>query len=192
MAALVFIMTPGVGFFYGGLVRSKHALSTVFLSLISMAVVTLQWFIWGFSLSFSESGSPFIGNMEFAGLRNVGAAALTLTAPAVPGIAFMLYQLMFAAITPALMFGSVAERLRIIPASLFVFVWATLVYNPVAYWTWSARGWLKNLSCLPSTRLGSTPCGQGVYDFAGGGPGMSYPTQFTWRLGSLHLHSVWQ
>ncbi|KAJ3199442.1 hypothetical protein HK099_003173, partial [Clydaea vesicula] len=100
----------------------------------------------------------------------VNANAFALTAGAVPGIAFCLYQLQFAAITPSIIFGSVAERMRILPSMVFIFVWSTLVYNFVANWTWNNHGWLRNLSCLDTTGLDKVACGLGALDFAGGGP----------------------
>jgi ammonium transporter, Amt family len=106
---------------------------------------------------------------NIAGLRNIGYDALAPTAPAVSAITFMLFQMQFATITAGLIFGSAAERIRLGPAILFIFIWTTIVYDPVAYWTWAYRGWLKNLSCL-STIKTDTPCGIGALDFAGGGP----------------------
>lgn len=170
-AALVFIMTPGLGFFYSGLSAPKNALTLIMLSMLSMAIVTFQWFIFGFSLSFSETGSPFIGNSDFFGMKNLGASALPGTAPAIPGIAFSLYQLMFATVTPAIIFGSVSERVRILPNLIFLFCWTTLVYDPVAYWSWANRGWIRNMSCISSLYVeGGAPCQLGSLDFAGGGP----------------------
>lgn len=114
--------------------------------ILCSAIVTIQWMLFGFSLSFSETSyNSFIGNFQFAGFANVGMDALAMTAPAIPSIALALYQLQFAAITPALIFGSVAERFRILPALIFVFLWSTFVYDPIAYWTFSARGNYKLL-----------------------------------------------
>jgi len=135
-----------------------------------MAVVTMQWVLFGFSLTFSENGSPFIGTFEYGALAKIGSSALPLTAPAVPGVVFVLYQLMFAAITPSIIFGSIAERIKLMPSLIFIFIWSSLVYDFTAYWTWGARGWLRNLACLNSLGLESTPCFSGAIDFAGGGP----------------------
>ncbi|KAJ3414625.1 hypothetical protein HDV05_006266 [Chytridiales sp. JEL 0842] len=173
-AALVFIMTPGLGFFYSGMSRSKNALSMIMLCMAASCVVTIQWVLFGFSLSFSEwdpngTGSSFIGNFKMAGLTGVGFDNLLKTSPAVSAVAFCLYQLQFANITAALIFGSVAERVRIIPSMVFVFIWTTVVYNPLAYWTWSWRGWVRNLNCVADA-TGPTPCLVGGLDFAGGGP----------------------
>ncbi|RKO86703.1 ammonium transporter AmtB-like domain-containing protein, partial [Blyttiomyces helicus] len=144
-AALVFIMTPGLGLFYSGMSGAKNALSLIMVCMLAFAVVTVQWVLFGFSLAFSESGGAFIGDFAHGGLKDVGSQAMMLTAPQVPSVAYSMYQLMFATITPALIFGSVAERVRLLPAMIFVFLWATLVYDPAAYWTWSARGWIHNM-----------------------------------------------
>jgi ammonium transporter, Amt family len=169
-SALVMLMTPGVGLLYSGLSRTKNALIIVMISFLAYAVVAVQWVIFGFSFSFSETGSPFIGNFAMAGFSNVFSDALPSTTTTIPVIVFALYQLQFAAVTLAIIFGSVTERVRLIPSIVFMFFWTTLVYNPVTYWTWASRGWLKNLSCLETTALDQTPCGVGDLDFAGGGP----------------------
>jgi Amt family ammonium transporter len=155
-------MVPGLGLFYSGLSDYKNALSNIMIVMLVYCVVAIQWLMFGFSLSFSETGSPFIGNFNYAGLSRVEIDSLKLTASPVPGIAFSLYQLQFAGITVAIIFGSVAERLRVLPALVFSFFWTTLVYDFVAYWTWGARGWLKNMACLDSTSLENTPCGVGA------------------------------
>ncbi|KAJ3317757.1 hypothetical protein HDU76_001067 [Blyttiomyces sp. JEL0837] len=172
-SALVFIMTPGLGLFYSGLSRAKNALTMIMLCMVAMSVVSLQWVIWGYSLAFSEYdingwGSSFIGDLSHGGLTGVGFDALRV-APAISSITFCLYQMQFATITAALIFGSVAERVRMVPVMIFVFIWTTVVYDPIAYWTWSYRGWIRNLDCLDTTGT-SAPCGRGGLDFAGGGP----------------------
>jgi Amt family ammonium transporter len=169
-SALVMLMTPGVGLLYSGLTRTKNALTMIMISFLAYAVVSVQWVIFGFSLTFSETGSPFIGNFDFAGFKDVFGQSLGLTAVSVPSIVFALYQLQFAAVTAAIIFGAVTERVRLLPSIIFVFVWTTLVYDPVAYWTWAARGWLKSMSCLGTLALDQTPCNVGGIDFAGGGP----------------------
>lgn len=169
-AFLVFFMTVGLGLFYSGLTRPKNSLSLFMLCMSSLAIVNIQWYLFGFSLAFSETGSVFLGDTTHFVFQNVNQYALVLTAPTVPSIVFALYQLMFATITPALIFGAVAERIRLLPSAVFVFAWATVVYCPTAYWTWAARGWLRNLSCLGTAPLPGIPCQVGVYDFAGGGP----------------------
>ncbi|KAJ3296856.1 hypothetical protein HK104_001098 [Borealophlyctis nickersoniae] len=168
-AALVFLMTPGLAFFYSGMSRVKNALSLIMVCFLAISVVTIQWVLFGFSLTFSETGSAFLGNFAYGGLTGIGSSALAI-APSVPGIVLALYQMQFAVITPALIFGSVAERIRLIPAMVFIFCWTTVVYNPAAYWTWSLRGWLRNISCIFTTALDQTPCGIGSFDYAGGGP----------------------
>jgi Amt family ammonium transporter len=151
--ALVLLMIPGVGFFYSGLARRKSALSLIWLSLISIGVVGFQWFFWGYSLSFGN-GSSFIGNMQAIGFRNVlGAPSPGSTK--LPEILFAIYQGMFAAITAALAIGAAADRGRMLPCVVFIFVWTTIIYDPIACWTWNANGW--------SFKMGGL-------DFAGGTP----------------------
>ena len=152
-SVLVLLMIPGVGFFYSGLARRKSALQLLLLSMLSVAVVGFQWFFWGYSLTFSRTGNAFLGDLSQFGLMKTIAAPNG--ADTTPDILFCLFQGMFAAITPALAIGAVADRGRMLPAIVFIFVWSTVVYDPIAYWTWNANGWLFN---LPS------------YDFAGGGP----------------------
>ncbi|KAL1923736.1 uncharacterized protein VTP21DRAFT_8716 [Calcarisporiella thermophila] len=152
--AFVFAMHIGLGFFYAGLARAKHALSLMFLMLLSVAVVSLQWYLLGYSLTFSETGSRFIGDLTNAVGRGIGMKPNSL-APSIPSSMFFVFQLMFASITPALAFGSSAERMRIAPAIVFLFVWETLVYDVITSWVWGPNGWLKAL---------------GVMDFAGGTP----------------------
>jgi ammonium transporter, Amt family len=168
-SALVMFMTPGVGILYSGLSRSKNALTIIMLSFLAYAIVTIQWVIFGFSLSFSETGNRFIGDLSWAGLTTITNQALPKTALTIPAIVFAIYQLQFATVTVAIIFGGVAERVRIIPSALFAFIWTTLVYDPVAYWTWGAHGWIKNFSCLSNMDY-DAPCQIGGLDFAGGGP----------------------
>jgi Amt family ammonium transporter len=152
--ALVWIMIPGVGFFYSGLLRRKNALSMIYLSMMTVAVVSFQWFFWGFSLAFSETGSAFIGDLKYFALRGV-LEKPSIGSTRIPSIVFCVYQLMFAAITPILAIGAAAERGRLGPLIVFVFIWSTIVYDPIACWTWNANGW--------SFKLGGL-------DFAGGTP----------------------
>ena len=161
-SAFVFLMVPGLGLFYSGLSDYKNALSSIMVVMLVYCVVAIQWLMFGFSLTFSETSGPFIGNFEYAGLGSVEISPLKIAASAVPGIAFSLYQLQFAGITVAIIFGSVAGRFRILPALVFAFLWTTLVYDFVAYWTWGARGWLRNLSCLETTSPDASPCGRGA------------------------------
>lgn len=152
--ALVWIMVPGIGYFYSGLLRRKNALSMIYLSMATLGIVSFQWFFWGFSLTFSETASPFIGDLKHFGLMGVTDQP-SAGSVRVPTIVYCIYQLMFAALTPMLAAGAFAERVRLGPALVWVFVWATLVYDPIACWTWNPRGWGYKL---------------GVYDFAGGTP----------------------
>ena len=169
-AALVMIMTPAVGLLYSGLSRSKHALTIIMICFMAYAVVAIQWVLFGFSLAFSETGSSFIGDFSFAGMDKLTWQGLPLTAPAIPAVVLVLFQLQFAAVTVAIIFGSVVERVRILPSLIFMFIWTTIIYDPIAYWTWGARGWIKNMSCLSTTALSETPCQIGGLDFGGGGP----------------------
>ncbi|KAG0147686.1 hypothetical protein CROQUDRAFT_655897 [Cronartium quercuum f. sp. fusiforme G11] len=152
--ALVMLMTPGLGIFYAGLLRRKNALSLMFLSMAVYCVVAVQWFVWGYSLVYSPNPSPFIGSLSHLGFRGTGFDPAESNAR-IPQLAYAIYQMMFATITSVIMIGAAAERGRIVPALLFAFVWATIVYAPIARWTWCIRGW--------SLRLGSL-------DFGGGGP----------------------
>ncbi len=151
--ALVMLMTPGLALFYGGMVRSKNVLGTIMHSFIAIALVSLQWILLGYSLSFGPDVKGLIGNLSWAGLGNVGLMPNADYAPTVPHLAFMAYQMMFAVITPALISGAFAERIKFSSFLIFTVVWTTIVYDPVAHWVWGAGGWLKNL---------------GVLDFAGG------------------------
>ncbi|HET6414294.1 MAG TPA: ammonium transporter [Anaeromyxobacter sp.] len=154
-AGLVMLMTPGLAFFYGGLVRSKNVVHTMNLSIAVMGVAGVLWALFTYSLSFSPGGSldPIVGGLSWIGLRGVGDAPAQALAPTVPHSAFMLFQGMFAVITPALISGALVERVRLKAYLLFVALWCAVVYAPVAHWVWSPGGWLKNL---------------GVLDFAGG------------------------
>lgn len=153
-AFLVFFMTPGLSYFYSGMARSKNALSLILCCFLCMSVVTIQWVCFGFSLAFSDkSSSNFIGDFSYAGFTNVNANPIEAYSTTIPGVAFALFQMTFAILTPSLIIGSSAERVRLLPTLLFVFIWATVVYSPIAYWTWGKNGWLK---------------AWGDYDFAGG------------------------
>jgi Amt family ammonium transporter len=152
-AALVMLMTPGLAMFYGGMVRSKNVLGTIMHSFIAIALVSLQWILFGYSLSFGPDIRGIIGSLSWAGLSGVGLAPNGDYAATVPHLAFMAYQMMFAVITPALISGAFAERLKFSSYLLFILVWTTVVYDPVAHWVWGSGGWLKQM---------------GVLDFAGG------------------------
>jgi len=152
-AALVLLMTPGLGLFYGGMVRSKNVLGTIMQSFIIIALVSLEWVYIGYSMSFGPDVGGFIGNLSWFGLSGVGASPNPTYAPTIPQTVFMIYQCMFAVITPALITGAFAERMRFGSFVVFSILWSVLVYNPVCYWVWGAGGWLNAM---------------GVLDFAGG------------------------
>jgi len=149
-AGLVLLMTPGLAFFYGGLVRSKNVVHTMVLSLVCMAVVGVLWTLAGYSLAFSPGGvlNKFMGGLSWAGLRGVGAEPAPDLAATVPHLAFMLFQAMFAVITPALISGAIVERVRLKAFILFVALWSLVVYSPVAHWVWAPGGWLRELGAL--------------------------------------------
>jgi Amt family ammonium transporter len=152
--ALVLLMIPGVGFFYSGLARRKSALSLIWLSIAATGLISFQWFFWGYSLAFSHTAGKFIGDLENIGFRNV-LGAPSVGSSKIPDLLFAVYQGMFAAITVALAIGAVAERGRMLPAMVFSFIWSTIVYDPIACWTWNSSGWVFQLGGL---------------DFAGGTP----------------------
>ncbi len=149
-AGLVLLMTPGLAFFYGGLVRAKNVVHTMILSLVCMALVGVLWALVGYSLAFAPGGAldRFVGGLSWAGLRGVGAAIAPDLAPTVPHLAFMLFQAMFAVITPALISGAIVERVRVKAFVLFVALWTVVVYSPVAHWVWAPGGWLRRLGAL--------------------------------------------
>ncbi len=147
-AALVMLMTPGLALFYGGMVRGKNVLGTLMQSFIAIAVISVQWILFGYSLAFGPDIHGIIGNLDWAGLCGVGANPNPDYAPTVPHLAFMIYQAMFAVITPALITGAVAERMKFSAFLLFVVLWSTIVYDPIAHWLWGTGGWLKNMGAL--------------------------------------------
>ncbi len=147
--ALVMLMTPGLALFYGGLVRRKNVLSTLMHSIFILALVSVTWVLFGFTLAFGHDvgGWGVIGGLDFVGLRGVGKAPLSY-APTIPGTAFMAFQMMFAVITPALITGAFAERKRFKAFVLFTLLWTLLVYSPVAHWVWGQGGWLNRMGAL--------------------------------------------
>ena len=151
--ALVMLMTPGLALFYGGMVRRKNVLGTIMHSFVAIALVSVQWILFGYSLAFGPDINGIIGNLSWAGLTGVGLTPNADYAPTVPHLAFMIYQAMFAVITPALISGAFAERIKFSAYIIFTLVWTTIVYDPVAHWVWGTGGWLRQL---------------GVLDFAGG------------------------
>jgi ammonium transporter, Amt family len=152
--ALVMLMTPALAFFYGGLVRRKNLVSTLVQCIAIFAVVSLVWFFWGYSLVFGPSIDGVIGNLSLAGLNGITVNQVNATyAAGIPEILFFAFQLKFAAITPALIIGACAERIRFKSLLIFVVLWSTLIYSPIAHWLWNVNGWLHVL---------------GAWDFAGG------------------------
>jgi len=147
-AGLVMLMTPGLAFFYGGLVRRKNILSILMQCMMVLCLVTLQWILFGYSLSFGPDVKGLIGNLDWIGLSGVGGAPNADYAPTVPHTAFMIFQAMFAVITPGLILGAFAERMRFGSFCLFSLLWATVIYDPVCHWMWGSGGWLKELGAL--------------------------------------------
>ncbi|MGB5809412.1 MAG: ammonium transporter, partial [Polyangiales bacterium] len=150
--ALVLLMTPGLALFYGGMVGERNVLSTIMHSFIALGVITLQWVALGYSLAFgADTGFGFIGGLEFALLNGVGLEPTE--GSTIPHLLFMAFQMMFAIITPALISGAIAERMKFSAYLLFILLWATLVYDPICHWVWGPDGWLG---------------ARGALDFAGG------------------------
>jgi Amt family ammonium transporter len=147
-AALVLMMTPALAFFYGGMVRKKNILSTLNLSFIIMALISVQWVLFGYSLAFGADLGGIVGGLNFVGLTGVGSQPNAAYAPTIPHLAFAAFQMMFAVITPALITGAFVERVRFKTFLAFTLLWATLVYDPVAHWVWGAGGMLRQLGAL--------------------------------------------
>jgi ammonium transporter, Amt family len=148
--ALVMVMLPGLALFYGGLVRRKNVLSTIMHSFFGLALVSVVWVIIGFTLAFGPdvNGWGIIGGLDFLGFMNVGLTPNAAYAATIPFVLFASFQLMFAAITPALITGAFAERKRFGAFVLFTILWSILVYSPLAHWVWAPGGWLRNLGAL--------------------------------------------
>ncbi|MEI8011516.1 MAG: ammonium transporter [Candidatus Omnitrophota bacterium] len=151
-AGLVMLMTPALAFFYGGMVRRKNILAILMKCFACLGIILLAWAIYGYSLAFGR-GNGFIGNFQWAFLNGVGTAPEPAYAPTIPHCAFMIFQAMFAVITPAVIIGSLVERIKFSAFLVFSLLWLTLVYIPICHMVWSADGWLR---------------GMGVLDFAGG------------------------
>ena len=147
--ALVLLMTaPGLALFYGGMVRQKNALGTLMHSFIILALISIQWVLWGYTLAFGPDRGGIIGGLDWMGLRGVGQTPNADYAATIPHQVFMLFQMMFAVITPALITGAFAERKKFSTFIVFILAWATLVYDPLAHWVWGVGGWLRNLGAL--------------------------------------------
>ncbi|TLD28700.1 hypothetical protein PspLS_03781 [Pyricularia sp. CBS 133598] len=171
-SCLVLIMIPGIAFLYSGLARRKSALSLIWVVMMSFSVVIFQWYFWGYSLAFSTSTTNgFIGDLSKFGLMNT-LGKPSQGSPLIPELLYSFYQMQFCGVTAALVIGATAERGRVVPAMVFTFFWATIVYCPLAHWVWNANGWAFKY---------------GVLDYAGGGPveigsGMS-ALAYSWVLG---------
>ncbi|EAX48424.1 ammonium transporter [Thermosinus carboxydivorans Nor1] len=152
-AALVMLMTPGLALFYGGMVRTKNVLNTIMQSFFIVSLISVQWVLWGYSLAFGPDVNHIIGSLDWIGLKGVGQEPNADYAATIPHFAFMIFQAMFAVITPALITGAFAERMKFPAFVVFTLIWATVVYDPVAHWVWGVGGWMREL---------------GVLDFAGG------------------------
>ena len=152
-AALVMLMTPGLALFYGGMVRTKNVLSTLMQSFFIVGLISVQWVLWGYTVAFGPDINHLIGGFDWLGLNGVGQEPNADYAATIPHLAFMIFQGMFAVITPALISGAFAERMKFPAFLVFTLAWATFVYDPVAHWVWGTGGWLREM---------------GVLDFAGG------------------------
>ncbi len=174
-AALVMFMTPGLALFYGGMVRAKNVLGTIMQSFVALAVITFVWIMWGYSLAFGPDFHHVIGNLSWFGLQGVGLNPNPNYNPTVPHEAFMIYQMMFAIITPALISGAVAERIKFKTYVVFLVLWSTFIYCPLVHCVWGAGGFLKEM---------------GVLDFAGAVIHISSGTSalvLAWMLGKRHM-----
>jgi Amt family ammonium transporter len=147
-AALVMLMTPGLALFYGGMVRSKNVLSTVMQSMFCLGLVSVLWVIVGYSLAFGPDVHGLIGNLNWAFFNGVGQTPAAALAPTIPAIAFACFQMFFAVITPALITGAFAERLKFSSFAVFTSLWLLLIYCPLAHWVWAPGGWLHTLGAL--------------------------------------------
>jgi Amt family ammonium transporter len=146
--AMVMLMTPGLAFFYGGMVRRKNTLSTIMMSFMTLGLIGVAWVLFGYSLAFGSGGGGFIGGFNWAFLNNVGQEPSTIYATTIPHLAFSAYQMMFAIITVALITGAVVERVKFSSILIFALAWFIVVYIPVAHWVWSSDGWLFKLGAL--------------------------------------------
>lgn len=185
--ALVMLMTPALALFYGGMVRSKNILATVMQSFVSLGIISILWVVYGYSLSFGPDVHHLIGNLDWVMLHNVGTEPYAFYSATIPHQLFMLFQMMFAVITPALITGAFAERFKFKTYLVFLVVWFTFVYCPIAHWVWGQGGWIKELGGL---------------DFAGGmvvhiASGMSALVvtlmighRIGWKKDPIHPHNL--
>src|ERR1700678_3537832 len=144
-SSLVMLMTPALGLFYGGMVERKNLLSTIMLTFGTLLIVTMQWVLFGYSMAFGPDFAHIIGNLSWCGLAGIGVNTASPYAPTIPHLAYMLFQMKFAIITPALIAGAFVERVRFKSFMVFTLLWTTLIYDPVAHWVWGEGGWLKSL-----------------------------------------------
>jgi len=147
-AALVMLMTPGLALFYGGMVRSKNVLGTLMQSFFILGIISVEWVLWGYTMSFGPDHGGVIGGLTMLGLKGVGMTPSPDYGSTIPQLAFMIFQCMFAVITPALITGAFAERMKFGALILFTLLWATLVYNPLCHWVWAVGGWMGGLGAL--------------------------------------------
>jgi Amt family ammonium transporter len=147
-AALVMLMTPGLALFYGGMVRAKNVLGTIMQSFFLVGIASVIWAVFGYSLAFGPDHGGIIGDLSWAGLAGVGVEPMKDYAASIPHLAFMVFQMMFAVITPALITGAFAERMKFKAYAIFMIVWLVLVYSPVAHWVWGVGGWIRTLGAL--------------------------------------------
>ena len=148
-SALVMLMTiPGLALFYSGLVRRKNVLGTIMQCFILVGLITIQWVLFGYSLAFGPDRMGLIGGLEWFGLSGVGLDPNPDYAATIPHQAFMIYQAMFAIITPCLIAGAFAERMKFSAFVIFSLLWATIVYDPLAHWVWGVGGWMRNMGAL--------------------------------------------
>lgn len=186
-SALVMLMTPALALFYGGMVRSKNLLSTVMQSFVALSLVSILWVLYGYSLAFGPDFHHVIGNLDWFALRHVGVEPFAPYSATIPHLLFMLFQMMFAVITPALITGAFAERFKFKTFLVFLVLWFTFVYCPIAHWVWGQGGWIKHLGAL---------------DFAGGlvvhiSSGMSalvatlvIGKRLGWKKEPIHPHNL--
>lgn len=147
-AALVILMTPAVGFFYGGMVRKKNILSTIMMCFAILMVISLQWVLIGYTLAFGPTKAGLIGGLNWLGLIGVGQLPNVDYAATIPALAFMIFQAAFAIVTPSLIVGAFVERIKFSAFLVFSILWSTIVYDPVAHWVWGVGGWLRALGAL--------------------------------------------
>jgi Amt family ammonium transporter len=147
-AALVMLMTPGLALFYGGMVRGKNVLGTIMQCFVILGLVSVQWALFGYSLAFGPDHGGLIGGLNWLALSGVGAAPNPDYAATIPHAAFMMFQMMFAVITPALICGAYAERMKFTGFLLFTLIWITVIYDPLAHWVWGVGGWMRDMGAL--------------------------------------------